>query len=152
MCACKMHVSIHVSMYDCMYVCMSRTVWKHLSPINCCVCFQDVYGQESSYELILTFHQYDNPTGGRVNRTDCCDWFGICFAPCETHFVICLRSDHFSHADSSCPWPMQKVETDIIVGNSITFNQTIGMDENPIMFTNDFFPEVQKYLLLKLSQ
>ena len=105
-------------------------------------CLQDGNGEASSYNLILTFYHYNNPTGGKVNQTECCDFFGICFAPCETHFVLCLRSDHFPHADPSCPWPMHKVETSIAGGNNITFDQTIGMVDNPIIFENGFFPEV----------
>ena len=133
-------------MYVCMYVCMYNAYIELFGSMFhqlTVVCFQVVNGEASSYELILTFHQYNNPTGGRVNQTNCCDYsppLEFCFAPCETRFVLCLRSDHFPHADPSCPW--QKVETRIAGGNSITFSQTIGITDNPIIFESDFFPEV----------
>jgi hypothetical protein len=70
---------------------------------------------------------------------DCCDgqrFVGRCFRSCDPIFTVCLRGSNTPHNDDSCPQQdlMISSGTGIVDRNVLTFLDTIGDIDNPIVF------------------
>ena len=101
----------------------------------------------SNYELLVTFHSYNN-TNHRLARFDrCCDENSPCSREtCDTYFQLCLSTVQLppdinvteSEIDTICP-PSSRIRTDSETDtDTATFSDFIFDTLNPISLTGKF--------------
>ena len=87
--------------------------------------------------MAVHFHQYSNPSHTIYNGT-CCNL--LCLTECNTVLQFCFRIGGTSHDSLDCPAGLFVMGS--IGGDNVTFTDSVGDWENPVVIAQNFLPPV----------
>ena len=91
------------------------------------------------YQLTVRFHQYSNPSHSIVTGL-CCD-LGDCIVECNSALALCVRVGNTSLEDFECP--TDEVVLGTVGGDNVTFEDVVGMENNPVVVNSSSLPDVR---------